>query len=73
MCLRAPLGSLRLRRRLRSIFLPRLLTVGALFLGGAGAIGPLFRSALRSAEAQQRAFQRQVRTRERHEVERRGK
>jgi hypothetical protein len=33
-------------------------------------IGPLFRSALRSAEAQQRAFQRTERTRERREVER---
>jgi hypothetical protein len=34
-------------------------------------IGPLFRAALRTAEAQRRAFQRTERTRERHEVERR--
>lgn len=36
-----------------------------------GLIGPLFRAALRSAEAQRRAFQRQERTRGRLEVERR--
>ena len=36
-----------------------------------GLIGPLFRAALRSAEAQRRAFQRKERTRERLEVERR--
>jgi nitric oxide reductase activation protein len=35
-------------------------------------IGPLFRAALRSAEARRRAFQRTERTRERHEVERRS-
>ncbi len=34
-------------------------------------VGPLFRFALKSAEAQQRTFQRKVRTRERLEVERR--
>ncbi|MET0903449.1 MAG: VWA domain-containing protein [Acidimicrobiales bacterium] len=34
-----------------------------------GLIGPLFRAALRSAEAQRRAFQRQARTRERLEIE----
>jgi nitric oxide reductase activation protein len=36
-----------------------------------GVIGPLFRAALRSADAQRRAFQRKERTRERLEVERR--
>jgi nitric oxide reductase NorD protein len=35
-------------------------------------IGPLFRAALRSAEAQRRTFQRQERTRERLEIERRA-
>ena len=35
-----------------------------------GLIGPLFRAALRSAEAQRRAFQRKERTRERLELER---
>ena len=35
-------------------------------------VGPLFRFALRSAEAQRRTFQRKVRTRERLEVERRS-
>ncbi|MFL6204005.1 MAG: nitric oxide reductase activation protein NorD, partial [Acidimicrobiales bacterium] len=35
-------------------------------------IGPLFRAALRSAEAQHRVFQRTERTRERHVVERRA-
>ena len=34
-------------------------------------IGPLFRSALRSAEAQRRVYQRTERTRERLEIERR--
>ena len=34
-------------------------------------VGPLFRFALRSAEAQQRTFQRKLRTKERLEVERR--
>ena len=37
----------------------------------AGVIGPLFRAAIASAEAQRRAFQRDERTRERHEIERR--
>jgi nitric oxide reductase activation protein len=36
-----------------------------------GLIGPLFRSALRSAEAQRRSYQRKVRTRERLDLERR--
>ena len=35
-------------------------------------IGPLFRAALRSAEAQRRSFQRKARTKERLEVERRS-
>ena len=35
-------------------------------------VGPLFLFALKSAEAQQRTFQRKVRTRERLEVERRS-
>jgi nitric oxide reductase activation protein len=38
----------------------------------AGVIAPLFRAALRAAEAQRRAFQRTERTRERHQVERRS-
>lgn len=37
----------------------------------AGVVGPLFRFALRSAEAQQRNFQRKVRTKERLELARR--
>ena len=37
----------------------------------AGVVGPLFRSALRSAEYQRRAWQRTERTRERLEIERR--
>jgi nitric oxide reductase activation protein len=35
-------------------------------------IGPLFRAAIRSAEAQRRVFQRTERTRERLEIERRA-
>ena len=35
-----------------------------------GLIGPLFRDALRSAEAQRRSFQRTARTRGRLEIER---
>jgi hypothetical protein len=36
----------------------------------AGVVGPLFRSALQSAERQQRTWQRTERTRERLEMER---